>query len=62
MHGKLRRLIGRSRRRTIATAGAVALIATLAPVSASATPPDPLDPRVGLAPGYFPWTEVCQQR
>ena len=41
MHGKLRTLIGRSRRRTIAVAGAVVLIATLAPVSASATPPDP---------------------
>ncbi len=56
MHGKLRRLIGRSGRRTVA--GAVALVATLVPVSASATPPDPSDPRVGVAPGYFPWVEV----
>ncbi len=58
MHRKLGKLIGQSRRRTIAAAGAAVLIATLVPVSASATPPDPLDPRVGLAPGYLPWSEV----
>ncbi|WP_109508685.1 LVIVD repeat-containing protein [Nocardioides speluncae] len=54
MNGKLRSLVGR----TIAGAGAAVLVATLAPTSALADPPDPNDPRVGLSPGYFPWTEV----
>src|SRR5688572_27567208 len=40
-------------RRWVVLAVAV-LVATLAPVSASAAD----DPRVGLAPGYFPWTEA----
>ncbi len=58
MDGKRGRLFGRSRRRTIASACAAFLVATLAPASALADLPDPDDPRVGLAPGYFPWTEA----
>ncbi|WP_157570938.1 LVIVD repeat-containing protein [Nocardioides insulae] len=58
MYGKLRSLVGRTRSRAIAAAGAALLLATLAPASAVADPPDPDDPRVGLAPGYFPWTDV----
>jgi LVIVD repeat len=47
------------RRRAILAAAAAAVLAvTLAPAGVSAEDPDPTDPRVGLAPGYFPWTEV----
>ncbi len=42
----------RPRRRALLVAAV--LVATLAPVSASAAE----DPRVGLAPGYFPWTDT----
>jgi hypothetical protein len=35
------------------------VVAFVAPLSASATPPNASDPRVGLEPGYFPWTEVA---
>ncbi|MGH3484404.1 MAG: LVIVD repeat-containing protein, partial [Nocardioidaceae bacterium] len=49
-----------SRRRAVLAAGAAAVLAvTLAPSATSADPPDPDDPRVGIAPGYFPWHEVA---
>ena len=38
-------------------AAATVLAVTLAPGAASGQTPPP-DPRVGLAPGYFPWTEA----
>ena len=41
-------------RRTVAVAGATFLFAALLPVAASAQD----DPREGLAPGYFPWSEA----
>ena len=44
----------RARRRTVAVAGATFLFAALLPVAASAQD----DPREGLAPGYFPWSEA----
>jgi hypothetical protein len=44
----------RARRRTVAVAGATLLFAALLPVAASAQD----DPREGLAPGYFPWSEA----
>ncbi|MGH3456095.1 MAG: LVIVD repeat-containing protein, partial [Nocardioidaceae bacterium] len=48
------------RRRAVLAAGAAAVLAvTLAPSATSADPPDPDDPRVGIAPGYFPWHEVA---
>jgi hypothetical protein len=47
------------RRRAILAAAAAAILAvTLAPAGVSADPPDPNDPRVGIAPGYLPWSEV----
>ena len=45
---------GQSRRRRWVVLAVAVLVATLAPVSASAAD----DPRVGLAPGYLPWTEA----
>ena len=44
----------KSVRRGLALLGAVALAATLQSGAASAAD----DPRVGLAPGYFPWSEA----
>ena len=58
MNGKLGGFFGRSRRRTIAGLGVAVLVGALVPASALADLPDPDDPRVGLTPGYFPWTEV----
>lgn len=58
MKGKLGGFFGRSRRRTIASLGVGVLVSALVPASALADLPDPDDPRVGLTPGYFPWTEV----
>ena len=43
-----------SRRRRWVVLAVAVLAATMAPLSASAAD----DPRVGLAPGYFPWTEA----
>jgi hypothetical protein len=43
-----------AQRRTVAVAGATFLFAALLPVAASAQD----DPREGLAPGYFPWSEA----
>ena len=50
-------------RRRIAVALAAGLtLGVFGPlVAAAAEPPDNTDPRVGLAPGYFPWTEAQQQ-
>ena len=45
---------GQSRRRRWVVLVVAVLVTTLAPLSASAAD----DPRVGLAPGYFPWTEA----
>jgi hypothetical protein len=48
-----------SRRRAAVAGAAVAVLAvSLTPAASSADDPDPNDPRVGLAPGYFPWTAV----
>ena len=44
----------RARRRTIVVAGATLLFAATLPLAASAQG----DPREGLAPGYFPWSEA----
>ena len=46
----------RRNRSFVALGGVLLLVAVLAP--ASYADPDPNDPRVGLTPGYFPWTEV----
>ena len=43
-----------SRRRRWVVLAVAVMVATLVPVSASAAD----DPRVGLAPGYFPWSEA----
>jgi hypothetical protein len=45
----------RGRRRTLAVMGATLLLAAVLPAAASAQGDDP---RVGLDPGYFPWSEA----
>jgi hypothetical protein len=45
------------RRRAVAAVGAAILAVSLAPSAGSAGSADD-DPRVGLAPGYFPWSEA----
>ena len=45
----------RGRRRTLAVMGATLLLATVLPAAASAQGDDP---RVGLEPGYIPWSEA----
>jgi len=48
----------RPSRSVLRAAGAIVLAAALLPAMAYAADPDPNDPRVGLTPGYIPWTEV----
>ncbi|MBD3926793.1 hypothetical protein IEZ26_19390 [Nocardioides cavernae] len=49
----------RPSRSVLRAAGVVVLAAALLPAMAYAADlPDPTDPRVGLAPGYLPWSEV----